>query len=78
MIQKLRTTVRNGLPVEVSYSVHSAEPDIGIFRRYVEIDSIEVLFQKTGKYRSASWLEKAMSAEDWDKLEGECLDHNNS
>jgi hypothetical protein len=74
----LRTTVLRGLPVEVNYSFYPAEPDVGIFRRYVEIDSIEVLSTKTGKYRSASWLEKAMSAEDWDKLEGECLDSYNS
>jgi hypothetical protein len=72
-IDKLRTTVRNGLPVEVSYSVQPAEPDIGIFCRYVEIDNVEVLSRKTGKYRSARWLEKAMSIDDWYKLECECL-----
>jgi hypothetical protein len=79
MINKLRTTVRNGLPVEVSFYVYPAEPDIGIFSPYVEIhSSIQVLSTKTGKYRSASWLVKAMSELDWGKLEDECLDSYNS
>lgn len=48
---------------EISYTIHRAEPDIGIFHRYAEpeIDSITVYGANVGEGRKLEFLEPLYS-----------------
>lgn len=67
----------SGIPVTVSFDLHPAEPDVGIFRPYTDELTIVEIAGRTVKKRShANWLyDKLSTREIWEKAVCEALEN---
>ena len=61
--------ILNGLPLNCSFSISPADPDVGIMSAWV--DDFR-LTDRNGRY--AGWAENKMTDADWSEIEQQCWD----